>query len=242
MTGTILNCAGIIIGGVVGLVWRKGLRPTTEAYVRIFIAAALVFYGLRLVWTSLISPNNSIWRILGELLVVVLSLTLGKILGHLVRLQKLSNSLGQFARERMEKAGKGSADKFNDGFLTCTALFCAAPLAIVGAVQDGLTGYYYPLVAKAFIEGFAAFGFVRIFGWGAVISFLPVLAFQGTISLSMQHLEPFLRVRDLVEPIQAVGGFMIFSVALVMLELKKLELADYLPSLIMAPLITGLIW
>jgi uncharacterized protein len=238
MIGTILNCAGIIIGGVVGLVRKKGFRPSTDAYLRVVLAAFIVFYGLRLTWISI---GGSVWRFLGDLLLAVVALSLGKMLGKLIGLQKLSNSLGRFARERMEKASHNSSERFNDGFLTCTALFCAAPLAILGAVQDGLTSYYYPLAAKGVIEGLAVYGFVRIFGWGSILSFLPVLAFQGTITLLVFRLEPFLSQHELVGPIQAVSGLLIFSVALVMLELKKLELADYLPSLVIAPLLAALI-
>jgi uncharacterized protein len=240
MIGTILNCVGILLGGAVGLARKNRIRPATEVYVRAILAAFLVFYGLRLSWISFI--HGPVLRILAELLVTVLALGIGKLLGRLMRLQQLSNSLGRFAREKMQAPGKDPAQKLSNGFLTCAALFCAAPLAILGPVQDGLTGYFYPLAVKAVMEAFAVMGFVRIFGWGVMLAFLPVLAFQGSITLGVQYLEPFLRTNELVAPIQAVSGLLIFSVSLVMLELKKLHLADYLPSLLVAPLLFELIW
>lgn len=235
MTGTLLNCAGILIGAILGKFLKKTPGRPTEAYIRIILAAFIMFYGLRLTW---ISVHGSFIRVVGQLLLVIVALSLGKMTGSLLRLQKLSNRLGQFARERMGGNGGATAsERFNNGFLACTALFCAAPLSIAGAIQDGLSGYYYPLAAKAVIEGLAVFGLVRALGWGVALSFLPVLAFQGTITLLVRLAEPALSSRDLVDPTNAVGGLLVFSVALVMLELKKLHLADYLPSLLIAPLL-----
>jgi uncharacterized membrane protein YqgA involved in biofilm formation len=91
---------------------------------------------------------------------------------------------------------------------------------------------------KAVIDGLATLGFVRLFGWGAMLAALPVLAFQGTITLvCMQFLKPTLEVHSLIDSINATGGLLVFCVALIILELKRLELADYLPSLAFAPLL-----
>jgi hypothetical protein len=88
------------------------------------------------------------------------------------------------------------------------------------------------------IDGLATMGFVAIFGWGATLAVVPVLAFQGSITLfCLLVLKPWL-APDLVNSILAVGGLLVFSVSLVLLNLKKLELADYLPSLAYAPLLT----
>src|SRR5207247_1044708 len=116
----------------------------------------------------------------------------------------------------------------------------AAPLALLGAVQDGLSSYYPPLVIKALMDGLAAMAFAASFGWGTVLSALPVLAYQGAIALAMRSIEPLLREQGLVDSINAVGGLLVFCVALIILDLKKLELTDYLPSLAFAPLLTWL--
>ena len=106
-----------------------------------------------------------------------------------------------------------------EGFKTCAALFCAAPLGILGAVQDGLSGYYYSLGVKAVMDGLATMGFVSIFGWGVMLAALPVLALQGSVTLACaQFLKPFLEAHSLVDPLNAAGGLLVFSVALVILE------------------------
>lgn len=239
MFGTILNVAGILLGGIIGLTRRKPLAPAAEGYFKLALGALTVFYGLRLSWGSF---HGSLLQILKQLLIVILALMLGKLTGQLLRLQKLSNRLGRHARELIQNARPDDPQRAGAGFKTCAALFCAAPLGALGALQDGLTspGYFYPLAIKGVIDGLAAMGLVRLFGWGVMLAALPVLAFQGTLTLCAQSLEPFLRLHGLADSINATGGLLVFCVALVMLNLKRIELADYLPSLLFAPLLTWL--
>jgi uncharacterized membrane protein YqgA involved in biofilm formation len=234
LSGTVLNVAGIVVGGVVGLSRRKPLPPSTESFFKVALGAFTVFYGLRLTWLSLNGPPG---KVLKQLLIAVLALMLGKVAGRLLRLQKLSNRLGQAARQRIAAATSPGTNRLSDGFKTCTALFCAAPLAILGSVQDGLSAYFYPLAVKAVMDALASVGFVGMFGWGVVLAALPVLAFQGTITLLCAYwLKPLLAAHALIDSVNAVGGLLVFCVALVILGLKKIEMADYLPSLVFAPL------
>lgn len=238
MIGSILNAAGILIGGIVGLSRRKPLEVHTESYFKVVLGALTVFYGLRLTWVSI---SGSFFEILKQLFIVILALILGKLAGRALHLQKISNRVGRRARDTISAAKPEDPDRFSKGFQTCAALFCAAPLGILGSVQEGLSlsEYFYPLAIKAVMDGLAAMGFVSLFGRGVLLSALPVLAFQGTITLLVARvLEPILSLHNLVNTCNAVGGLLVFCVALVMLGLKRIELADYLPSLIVAPLIT----
>jgi uncharacterized membrane protein YqgA involved in biofilm formation len=165
----------------------------------------------------------------------------GKLAGRLMQLQKLSNRIGRDARERMTKATPADPNRASEGFKTCTALFCAAPLGILGALQDGLSGYFYPLIMKGIIDGLATRGFAPLFGGGVILSIIPVVAFQGTITLlAFHYLAPWLRAHELLDSMNAVGGLLVFCVAMIILDIKKLSLADYLPSLAFAPLLTSL--
>jgi len=238
MIGTTLNVAGILAGGFVGLARRKPLSPANESFFKVGLGVFTVFYGLRLTWLSV---NGTFLQISRQLLIAVLALMLGKTFGQLLRLQELSNRLGQQARGLIAATKAPDARQLGEGFKTCAALFCAAPLAILGSVQDGLSGYYYPLAVKAVMDGLATMGFLSLFGWGVMLAALPVLVFQGTITLvCTQYLKPFLEMHSLVDPVNAAGGLLVFSVALVILQLKKLALANYLPSLVFAPLLAWL--
>jgi uncharacterized membrane protein YqgA involved in biofilm formation len=129
---------------------------------------------------------------------------------------------------------------WSEGFSTGAILYCATPLAIVGSLLDGLGDQWHPLAVKAVIDGLATMAFVTIFGWSIVLSVVPVIAWQGTIALLARLVVPRLDNPALLEAINATGGLLVFCVALVILELKKIELADYLPSLAFAPLLVWL--
>ena len=237
MTGTILNAAGIVLGGVAGLLWRKQLPARTQVAAKGLLGVFTVYVGLKLTWTSL---GPGLVPTLKQLFIVVLALTLGRLTGRLLHLQKAMNHAGQYAKQKMAQSAPASARPFSEGFITCTVLYCLAPLALLGALQDGLAGYWQPLGLKALIDGLATMAIVSTFGWSVVFAAIPVAAYQGTLTLGAQYLSPWLAHHSLLDSVNATAGLLIFCVALIILELKKIELADYLPSLLFAPLITWL--
>ena len=236
MVGTYLNVAGIVTGTFAGLAIKKPLSNASQFFSKTALGVLTVFFGLRLVWLSL---NGTPLQILKQFGVVLLSLSLGKLAGQLLQLQKSSNHLGHFARDQMAALKPGDAKAFTTGFKVCTALFCAAPIGILGAIHDGLSGYFAPLAVKAVMDGLAAMSFVSMFGWGVLFSAVPVLVFQGTISLACaRFLLPALEAHGLADSVNATGGMLIFCVALVIFEIRKIQVTDYLPSLVIAPLLT----
>jgi uncharacterized membrane protein YqgA involved in biofilm formation len=237
--GTIINACCIIIGGLLGLSRRKSLTVAQESWSKVTLGAFAVYYGLRLCLLSFSSPFGHAVK---QLLVGVVALMLGNVIGRALRLQDLSNSVGSKARQFMERVTKNPPNPYKridtNGFLACSLLFCASPLGIVGALQDGVSGYFYPLIIKGLIDGLATMGFVSMLGWSSVLSALPVFAFQGTISLLAGHYAlPFLSDRGLVDAESFAAGLLVFCVALVILQIKKISLANYLPTLIVAPLL-----
>ncbi len=239
MLGTILNVAAIVIGGTAGLIIKKQPSAATQSFFKVALGALAVYFGLRLAWLSI---NGSFWQVLKQIGIVLLSLSLGSLTGKLLRLQKASNRIGQLTRDKMAKATQANPDRFSDGFIVCSLLFCAAPLGILGAIHNGLLpDYFYPLAIKALMDGLATMSFAAMFGWSVVLSAVPVLVFQGTITLVCAHsLGPFLLAHGLADSVNATGGLLIFCVALLIFEVRKVPVTDYLPSLIFAPLLTWL--
>src|ERR1043166_935294 len=144
MTGTFINAGAIVLGGLVAMMWKRQIPAQHQSAIKIAIGAISVYLGLKLAWTSL---NGSIGQMAKQLGLVLLAMAVGKLVGKVVGLQKLSNSLGQFATRTMEAAQ--TKRDFNQGFLAGTALFCAAPLGILGAVHEGLSDFSQVLVVKA---------------------------------------------------------------------------------------------
>jgi uncharacterized membrane protein YqgA involved in biofilm formation len=235
VVGSILNAAGIVIGALAGLSGRS-LSPASQSCFKTGLGAFAAFLGLRLVWDGLNGPFR---QIAGQILVALAALILGRFAGRLLRLQKISNRLGQFARLRIAAAVPGKTPPWSEGFNTCTALFCAAPLAVLGSVTDGLAGNFFPLALKAVMDALAAMSFAAMFGAGGVaMSALPVFAWQGTLTLlCAAYAAPFLLQHHLLDAVNVVAGLQVVFVALVIFEVRKIELADYLPALALAPLL-----
>jgi uncharacterized protein len=235
MIGTIINAVGILAGGMAGMRPAWQFSPARQHLLKVGLGVFTVYTGLKLCYTGL---NGSIWGATRIFLISLLAMTLGRLLGKLLRLQKTSNRLGKFARHRMEVARPDAPGRFASGFLVGAALFCAAPLAVLGAVADGMDGVWHLLAIKAVMDGLAAMAFVPVFGAGVLLAALPVTAWQGLLTMGVQalmaggYLSP-----SMLDAVRITCGLLAFSVALVVLEIKRVELADYLPSLVLAPLL-----
>lgn len=237
MVGTILNAAGIVIGGIAGLTRKTPIEASSQSALKLAMGGFTFFFGLKLTWMSV---NGSFLLILKQLAVVILALTLGRLTGRVLHLQKMSNAVGQFATKRIAAVPSGQKGSFNDGFIVASALYLAGPLAVLGTVPDGLIDYPLALITKAMMDGLATMFFVQMFGWSAMLAVLPVVAYQGTWTLLARGLAPGLRDLGLIDPINATAGLLIFCTAMIIFEVKKFELADYLPSLAWAPFIAWL--
>jgi uncharacterized membrane protein YqgA involved in biofilm formation len=236
--GAFLNAIGILLGALFGLAHRAPLSARVQDFFRRALGAATVFFGLRLVWLHV---NGTFFSCAKQIFIALLALVLGNLLGKLLRLQKISNRLGRFAGNLIASAHKNPPKKSADGFVACVILFCAAPLGILGAVTDGLFCDFYLLAAKAFMDGLAMTGFMKMFGWPAALSAFPVYFFLGTLTVACQFCaKPFLDAHGLVDSVNVVGGFIACCVALVIFEVRKVELASYLPALAVAPLLAWL--
>jgi hypothetical protein len=234
MVGTIINAAAILGGGVVGLTVKRQMSHSHQSALKVLLGVFAVYVGLSATWQGL---NGGFLQILKRLGIILVSLVLGNLTGKLLGIQKGLNQLGHYAKQKISEATPGSRGRFNEGFLTCSILFCVTPIAVLGSLQDGLCGNFKTLAVKAVMDGLASMAFVTTFGWGVMLSIIPVVACQGTITLLAKLAQPWLERYFLIDPVNATAGLLVFCVALIILELKKIELADYLPSLALAPLL-----
>ena len=235
MTGTILNGAGILLGGILGLTIRKQLSVQRQLTIKLLLTVMVILVGLHLTWKSL---SGGFWSVLKQLGIVILSLMIGNLIGKLLHLQKGMNKLGQYAQKKLEPAEQGKPGGIGEGFIAGTLLFCIGPMAILGSLQDGLDGNWRTLGVKALMDGLATMALVSTLGWGVILAAVPVVAYQGTITLCTRLLAPVLEKQALMDSVNATGGMLVFCLALIILDVRKVAVADYLPSLIVAPLLT----
>jgi len=238
MIGTVLNGTAILAGGIIGLTVAREISRANQSLLKMALGVFTVYVGLSTTWSAL---NGSFGQVLKQLGLVALALILGNLAGKLLRLQQLLNRLGAYAKEHLSHAGSTEGKGASEGFITCTLLFCVGPMAVLGALQDGLTGNFRTLAIKSVMDGLATMAFAKTFGPGVLLSAIPVVVYQGAITLGAKALEPFLRNQALMDSINATGGLLICSIALIILDLKKAPLADYLPSLFIAPLLAWIL-
>ena len=237
--GAFLNALGILLGGLFGLARREPLSARAQIFFRNALGAATVLFALRLVWVSV---NGTILLCLKQFFLAVLAVVLGNLLGKLLGLQKISNRLGRFATRLLSSAETNAARRAADSFCACTILFWAAPLGLLGAVVDGLSGYFYLLAIKAAMDGLAMASFVKMFRWPVAMSAVPVFALLGFITLVCQlYALPFLKSHQLVDSVNAAAGLVACAIAPVIFQTRKVELANYLPALAVAPLLAWLL-
>ncbi len=226
MTGTFINIAAILIGGSIGLIFGARIperfKNTVIAGMGLFTAAM----GLQM---FLKSENQ---------LIVLGALIIGALLGEWLKIEDRLQALGQTLEQRFSKDTEtGAGSKFVRGFMVASLLFCIGPMAILGSIQDGLTGDYNLLAVKSTLDGFASIAFASTLGVGVMFSAIIILVYQGGISLLAGQLSSIV-TDPMMNEMTATGGVILTGLAISnLLEIKKIRVGNFLPALVVAPLI-----
>ncbi|MCK4790457.1 MAG: DUF554 domain-containing protein [Desulfobacteraceae bacterium] len=214
MLGTIVNTLSIIVGSLVGLLLRGGIPERYSQMIMHAIGLAVVLIGLK---TALETH---------AILVVILSLVIGSILGELLRIEDRLEQFGHWIGSRLSKDSKGVAK----GFVTTSLLYCVGAMAIVGAMESGLTGNHETLFAKSILDGLGSVLFASTLGIGVLFSAVSVFVYQGLITLTASSLKQFL-LPDVVSQMSAVGGLLIMAIGIGLLEIKKIKTGNIVPAI-----------
>ncbi len=224
MTGTLLNVATVIIGGALGVALGarlpERLRHTVIAGLGLFTLA----FGLKLFF----STQNA--------LVVLASLLIGALLGEWWKVEEGLKNLGRWLEINLMKRAQSSADnRFVRGFLTASLVFCVGPMAILGSIQDGLSGNYQTLAVKSVLDGFGALAFASTLGVGVLFSALVGMVYQGKISLLAVQMQTIDSEAMMLE-MNATGGVILLAIAISsLLEIRPIRSGNFLPALLVAP-------
>ena len=230
MTGTLINVASVLLGGMAGLLFGARLpervRRTVLAGLGLFTAA----FGISLFLQT------------GNPLIVVASLLFGGLLGEWWDIESGLARLGGWLEARANRAGaEADSARFIRSFLTASLLFCIGPMTILGAIQDGLTGDYELLAVKSVLDGFAALAFASTLGVGVLFSVLVILTYQGALTLLAGQAQAMLTEPMILE-MTAVGGIVILGLAISsLLEIRPIRTGNLLPALFLAPLFVFLL-
>jgi uncharacterized protein len=224
--GTLLNAATVIIGTLLGLL--IGNRLPQRVQDTLFGAIGLV--------TLLIGVSGALTT--RNPLIILGSMLLGGLLGELLHIEDGLQRLGDAIERRTTRPGSS----VSAAFVTSSLVFCVGPLSILGSLANGLNGNIDDLAIKSMLDGFAAIAFAATLGWGVLFSVLTILLYQGAISLAAVSLKPFVDANPaaLVE-LNAVGGVILMALGLKLLKIRELRVANYLPALVIAPLLAVLV-
>lgn len=221
MLGVLTNVTTVILGSLVGILLRKHIPKGKE---EIFIDAVGIF-TLSLGAVMIQSEKNMVS--------VVVSILLGSLLGEIFAIEE---HLNKFA-ERLRSKFKGDS-KFVEGFVVASVTFCVGPMAILGSIMDGM-GDPNILVTKALLDGLMSVVYSSSLGIGVLFSFIPVLAYQGSIAFLSSYLKTFF-TEKIIGDFTATGGLLLLGLGVNILNLKKIKVANMLPSLIVVVIITSI--
>lgn len=224
MTGTIINASAIVLAGLVGLFFRKGIPENISRTMQDGLGLLILAIGIQFAFKA------------ESLALVGVSLAIGAVLGEWQQWEGRLETLGQ----KLEKVFGGGDSQFVKGFVSATLLFCVGAMAIVGSLQDGLTHNYEILLVKSMLDGIFAMIFAASMGVGVLFSALPVLIYQGTISLGAGFIKPLL-TDPMLNNITALGGVLIAGIGFNTLGITRIKVANLLPGLFLVPLIMALI-
>ncbi len=235
MIGTLINFAAVIVGSTLGLLLGRRFPERLKT----IVIAALGLITISLGVAAAIKTENA--------LILLLALALGAIIGELIDIDRGINHLGDWLKKRFERPG--SAGNFTLAFVLASLQFCVGPLTILGSINDGLSGDFSLLAIKAVLDGFSSIIFASTFGLGTLFAGGTVLIVQGGIALFAGLVKPLLvsqpgasiAAQPRVIELSAVGGVILIGLALNILDLKRIKIANMLPALLIAPLIVALL-
>ncbi|MFC7497489.1 MULTISPECIES: DUF554 domain-containing protein [unclassified Nocardioides] len=239
--GTVVNVATVLIGSTIGVLLGNRLPVRT----RDVVTDSLGLVTLLIAGTSAMAVlDDDLADRVGDsapMLIVLGSLLVGGIVGSLLRLESRVESFGGWLQQRLA-GGTSSAERhrFIEGFVISSLVFCTGPLTILGALNDGLGNGAEQLFLKAALDGFAAIAFAASFGWGVAASVVTIIAIQGSLTLIGLGLGDVLPDAHLAA-ITAAGGLLLVGVALRLLRVREIPVADLLPALLVAPLLVQVV-
>ena len=212
MIGTLINCAAIVAGSLLGLLFRRSMKESLSRTISQGVGLSITLIGVM----GAVKTENT--------LLMILSMVMGGIIGSLADIEGRMNRLGDWAQSKLD----GS---FAKGFVTASLMFCIGAMAVVGALDSGIRGDHSTLIAKAALDGVISVILASSLGVGVMLSAVPVLVYQGSIALLGNLIAPFLS-DAVVREISAVGGLLIVGIGLNMVLDKNIRVANLLPAIL----------
>ncbi len=224
LLGTLVNVVLVLIGGFVGLFLKKGISKRFSDLIMHAIALVTMVIGITFATAS------------ENMLIVIISLVVGALIGEGINIDKRLNQLGDLIKSKV----KSESGNVGEGFVTATLLFCVGSMAIMGALDSGLRGDHTVLYTKAIMDGISALIFASSMGIGVLLSAVPILFYQGSITLLSSFIQPYL-TQSMMTEMNGVGGILLIGLGISILGIKEIKVSNLLPALVIPVILLAFI-
>lgn len=223
--GTIVNCMAIVAGGSAGTLIKTGLPQRLKDTVMQAIGLAVLVIGLS-------GTLQGLYRVSGDsldrqyIMIMIFSLVIGGITGEICNIEGGLEKAGDWFQKKFAKGDS----TFAEGFVTSSLIYCVGAMAIIGSLEDGLSGNPGTLYAKAVLDGVSAIIFAATMGIGVAFSFIPVLLYQGSITLLADLIRPYL-TDIVISQVSLTGSVLIMGIGFNLLGIAKIKVGNLLPAI-----------
>lgn len=233
MIGTLINVVTVFIGTLVGVILGNRLPERVRETVLNGLGLSTIGYAI----LSLVDAMSNQENVSAKFIVVLLSTLIGGVIGELAGLDPLLARFGGWLEHKFARSDNAdSTARFVRGYIVASLVFCVGPMTILGSIQDGLTGNFSLLAIKSTLDGFAALAFAASLGIGVGFSIITIILFQGGIALAASVAQNVF-TSPMLAVLSAVGALLIIGIGLTLLDLKKIRIANFLPALLIGPII-----
>lgn len=229
MFGVIVNSLAIFFGGLLGLIINKGIPKRLDKSIMDGLALVVIYMGI----SGALKGDNPLY--------VIISMTIGIIIGELIDIDNLLNKLGSYLNEKFSKkniSDSSEENKISKGFVSSSLLFCVGAMAVVGSIQSGLSNDNSVLLAKSVLDGVSSIFFAASMGVGVLLSSIAVFLYEGIITIGASGLSNILST-SVITYMTCVGSLLIMAMGLNMIKACDIKVANMLPAMFI-PIIMGI--
>ncbi len=214
MLGTVVNSLAVIIGGLIGVLFKNVIPEKISDALLKASGLAVIAVGIKL---SLVGEN---------LTLLIMSVIIGTAIGELINIEGKLDNLGALVESKM----KNKQSNIALGFITCTLVYCVGSMSVIGSIQSGLSGNHEILFSKALLDGITSISMAVSMGIGVVFSSISIFIYQGIITMLAQFMQSLLS-DVVVTEMTAIGGTLIMAIGLNFLEIKRIKVGNMLPAI-----------
>jgi uncharacterized membrane protein YqgA involved in biofilm formation len=223
--GTIVNVVAIFLGCSAGFILKSKFPEKIEKIIMQALGLASLLIGMQMA----IKADN--------ILLVIFSLVIGGVIGEIIDIEAGLERFGERIKRKFKS--NNTSERFVEGFLTASLLYCVGSMAIMGAIKEGLSGNPDILYAKSLLDGVTSIAFTATMGIGVLFSAIPVFLYQGGITLLARTIKDFLSP-EIINEMTAVGGILIWGIGFGLLGIKKIKVGNLLPAILVAAFLAAI--